>query len=186
MRLFETADFQVDYRARVEALLKELGVPAEIVAGRALPLQPEPESLELVEIGVNAREHYLVPAAAAAYRELRAAASSDGVVLTVVSAFRSLERQADIVRGKLASGLSFEAVFCASAPPGYSEHHTGRALDVTTPGARALEVEFEQTQAFEWLTRNAGRFGFTLSYPRGNSYGFIYEPWHWCFSRARD
>ena len=147
-------------------------------------MYPEAQTLELVEVGENAREHYLIPPAARAWRDLRAAALSDGIPLTVVSAFRTLERQADIVRGKLACGVSFETLFAASAPPGYSEHHTGRALDVTAPGARELEVEFERTPAFEWLARNARRFGFTLSFPRGNRYGFIYEPWHWCFRQA--
>jgi len=74
-----------------------------------------------------------------------------------------------------------EVIFCASAPPGYSEHHSGRALDVTTPGATPLQEEFEGTPAFAWLSKNAASFGFALSYPRGNRHGFMYEPWHWCY-----
>ncbi len=170
-----------EYCAKVESILKELGVPPEIIDGRSLPLQEEPESLELVEAGEDGREHYLAPAAARAWRALRAAASSDRIELHVVSAFRTLERQAEIVRAKRARGLSLETIFCASAPPGYSEHHTGRAVDVATPGAKALEEDFEHTPAFHWLASNAGAFGFTLSFPRGNRYGFVFEPWHWCF-----
>lgn len=113
---------------------------------------------------------------------MSAAALSDGVVIQIGSAFRSVDRQAEIVRAKLVEGLSLDAVLCVSAPPGYSEHHSGRAVDVTTnEGAAALELEFENTQAFRWLSKNAGRFGFVLSYPAGNPQGYDYEPWHWCF-----
>lgn len=70
---------------------------------------------------------------------------SDGVAVRIVSAFRSVDRQAEIVRDKLARGLSLEAILCVSAPPGYSEHHSGRAVDVTTEGMPPLEVEFEDS-----------------------------------------
>ena len=170
-----------EYCSKVEALLEELGVPADVIGARRLALQEEARELELIGVGDDGREHFLVPAAARAWREMRDAARADGIPLGVVSAFRTLERQADIVRGKVACGLSLETILAASAPPGYSEHHTGRAIDVTTSGVRPLEEEFENTPAFEWLERNAARFGFTLSFPRGNACGFIYEPWHWCF-----
>ncbi len=105
-----------------------------------------------------------------------------GVIIKIVSAFRSVDRQAEIIRAKLAEGLSLDAVLCVSAPPGYSEHHSGRAIDVTTDeGAAPLEPEFEKTRAFRWLSKNAGQFGFALSFPADNPYGYDYEPWHWCF-----
>jgi D-alanyl-D-alanine carboxypeptidase len=170
-----------EYLARVQSILDELRVPPQFCAGRALPVQHEARELELVEVGANGREYLLIPPAAAAWRELRSAAAAEGVTLNIVSAFRSVDRQAEIVREKLASGLSLEAIFSASAPPGYSEHHTGRAVDIGTPGVRALEAEFEDTPAFRWLAANAGKFGFVLSFPRDNPCGYVYEPWHWCF-----
>jgi len=128
------------------------------------------------------REYLLAPTAAAKWREMSAAALTDGVVIKIASAFRSVDRQAEIIRAKLAEGLSLDAVLCVSAPPGYSEHHSGRAIDVTTDeGVAPLEPEFERTRAFRWLSKNAGRFGFFLSYPAENPYGYDYEPWHWCF-----
>jgi D-alanyl-D-alanine carboxypeptidase len=168
-----------DYVARIDAILRELGVPPESVTARGLPLQVEAAELELVRAGDQALRHSLIPAAAQSWRDLHAAASDDGIVLTVVSAHRSLEKQAEIIRAKLARGVDLGRIFAASAPPGYSEHHTGRAIDVGTPGAVDLEEEFESTPAFEWLTAHAARFGFSMSYPRGNPHGFIYEPWHW-------
>ena len=111
---------------------------------------------------------------------LAAAALADGVILKIVSAFRSAERQAEIVRAKLERGLSLDAILEVSAPPGYSEHHTGRAIDITTDGVPALELEFERTAAFRWLSANAALFGYSLSYPKDNPHGYAYEPWHWC------
>ncbi len=171
-----------DYVVRVNACLRQLGISPQAIARRALPLTPLAGELLLVESGIEGREHCLVPDAARAYARLKSAAAADGIVLTVVSAFRDLEQQAEIVRSKLAAGRSLEDTFRASAPPGFSEHHTGRAVDVTTPGATALEEEFETTPAFRWLVESAAGFGFSLSYPRDNRHGFIYEPWHWFFS----
>jgi len=166
---------------RVESILDSLGISVETLAARSLVPFPEAAELVVAEVGEKGREHLLVPAAARAWGSLRQAALADGVGISIVSAFRSVERQAEIVRAKLARGQSIDEILRASAPPGYSEHHTGRAVDVTTDGVRPLELEFEHTAAFQWLERNAGRFGFHMSYPRQNRYGYMYEPWHWCF-----
>jgi D-alanyl-D-alanine carboxypeptidase len=167
---------------RIRSILASLAISTDLIAARSLVLHPEAQELVVAAIGDDGREHLLTPAAAAKWREMSAAALSDGVVIQIGSAFRSVDRQAEIIRAKLVEGLSLDAVLCVSAPPGYSEHHSGRAVDVTTnEGAAALELEFENTQAFRWLSKNAGRFGFVLSYPAGNPQGYDYEPWHWCF-----
>ena len=70
-------------------------------------------------------------------------------------------------------------ILSVNAAPGYSEHHTGRAIDIASPGSRPLTEEFEDSAAFRWLERNAAGYGFSMSYPRDNPGGFIYEPWHW-------
>ncbi|MEW8432737.1 MAG: M15 family metallopeptidase [Candidatus Thiodiazotropha sp.] len=71
------------------------------------------------------------------------------------------------------------------APPGCSEHHTGRAVDIGSGEVGPLEAEFELTPAFTWLHDHAHQFGFNLSFPQGNEFGYLYEPWHWCFSERR-
>jgi D-alanyl-D-alanine carboxypeptidase len=70
------------------------------------------------------------------------------------------------------------------ARPGFSEHHTGLALDIGDEEHPACDVElpFEETRAFKWLNENAGHLGFELSFPRGNSKGINYEPWHWRYA----
>jgi len=170
-----------EYRERVESVLASLAISPNAFAGRALTLCQEPEILVIAEIGPGGSEHLLVPAAADAWRAMRAAALADGMELRIVSAFRGLDRQAEIVRRKLARGLSLEEILAVSAPPGYSEHHTGRAVDVGMDGAAQLELGFGQTPAFRWLSENANSFSFFLSFPAGNPHGFVYEPWHWCF-----
>jgi D-alanyl-D-alanine carboxypeptidase len=170
-----------DYLSRVNQVLETLGISAALIAAKRLPLCPEAQELELAETDATGREYLLAPEAAQAWRELKQAAAQDGVALEIVSAFRSIERQIEIIRVKLERGMPMETILTLSAPPGYSEHHTGCAVDINTPGCEATEEPFELTEAFRWLTLHAARFGFTLSYPRGNDLGFIYEPWHWRF-----
>jgi zinc D-Ala-D-Ala carboxypeptidase len=173
-----------DCPERVRAILAALQIPLESIAARSLLFQPEAADLVVAEIGENGEEHLLVPRAASAWRAMKVSAFADGILISVVSAFRTIDRQAEIVRTKIGKGLSLESILCVSAPPGYSEHHSGRAIDVTTDGVRPLEQEFEHTGAFRWLSTNADRFGFVLSFPPNNRYGYAYEPWHWCFEPA--
>jgi D-alanyl-D-alanine carboxypeptidase len=167
---------------RIQAILAEFGISTDAIAARRLPLCAEPDALEVAEIGDDGREYRLTPPAAAAWRTMKRAAAAEGVVLNLISAFRSIDRQIEILREKLAEGQTVEEILSASAPPGYSEHHTGRAIDIDTDGAPPLEIEFEGTPAFAWLTTHAGRFGFVLSFPEGNPYGYQYEPWHWFYT----
>jgi zinc D-Ala-D-Ala carboxypeptidase len=179
--LDEPAEISVEYANRVRSLLDSLGISPQVITGRSLALCEEASDLVAAEIDGNGTEHRLVPAAATAWRAMKAAASSDGVTLQIVSAFRSVERQTEIIRRKLQAGISLPEILAVSAPPGFSEHHSGRAIDITTTGVRPLEQEFDGTAAFQWLSRSAGSFGFILSYPRNNQHGYLYEPWHWCY-----
>jgi D-alanyl-D-alanine carboxypeptidase len=165
--------------------LAALGISNELIVARGLRECGEATALEVAEVGADGRDHLLVPLAAEAWHCLKAAALVDGIDLFIVSAFRSIDRQAEIVRRKLETGASVEDILTVCAPPGFSEHHTGRAIDVSTPGCCALEVEFEQTAAFAWLSARAAEFGYYLSYPIGNNCGYQYEPWHWCFKDAQ-
>lgn len=162
-------------------LLASLGISDALLACKALPFHPDARDLALAETGHDGRQHQLIPEAASAWHAMKAAAHGEGIVLELVSAFRDVLEQAQIIRDKQARGMAMETILTLSAPPGYSEHHTGRALDINTPGCEAREEPFEDTDAFGWLTGNAGRFGFALSYPRGNPLGFTYEPWHWFY-----
>ncbi len=162
-----------------------LGIPADYGQDGGPPLFEE--ARELVDVGPNlvGRMQRLTPPAAENWGRMAAAAAADGITLLLVSGFRSIDYQADLIRNKLGNGQAIETILRVNAAPGYSEHHTGQAVDIATPGSRPLTEEFENTPAFDWLTREASRFGFSLSYPRGNPYGFIYEPWHWSIKDPR-
>jgi D-alanyl-D-alanine carboxypeptidase len=82
---------------------------------------------------------------------------------------------------KPSEGKSQQNEPTVSAPPGYSEHHTGYAIDIGDAAAPAtnLSPKFEQTKAFKWLNANAARFSFEMSFPKNNPQGVSYEPWHW-------
>ncbi|MEX0331456.1 MAG: D-alanyl-D-alanine carboxypeptidase family protein [Puniceicoccaceae bacterium] len=144
-----------------------------------LPEVPEEKNLVLVQ--ESQKEFWLYPRAAENWIKMQKTAREEGIVLKIISAYRSIERQEKIVEAKRKKGLSEEEIFRFSAPPGFSEHHSGRAIDITTDGVTPLEEEFEKTKAFKWLTQNASRFSFRMSYPRKNEYGLGYEPWHWVY-----
>lgn len=108
------------------------------------------------------------------------ALQQQGIELLLVSAFRSTEYQCSVIKQKLDEGRTIEDVLLVNAIPGYSEHHTGRAIDLHAGDCEPLNIDFEIQPAFQWLCRNAGKFDFQLSYPRDNPGGIDYEPWHWC------
>jgi zinc D-Ala-D-Ala carboxypeptidase len=165
----------------IPRFFEELGISENVPQIRGLTRYEEAISLKIAEVGDDGREHFLEPHTVRAWYLLKQAAHAEGESVFITSAFRSVSRQVEIIREKLEVGESIEQIITECAPPGYSEHHTGRAVDISAPGAPVLEIEFEFTSAYTWLCRNAKRFGFALSYPRGNSTGYQYEPWHWYF-----
>lgn len=170
-----------EYENRIQRELASLGITLELIAQKKLPFYLEAQELALGDTDADGREYLMTPATAVAWVGMKAAALQDNVILEVVSAFRSIDRQIEIIQNKLDRNMPIEQILTLSAPPGYSEHHTGCAIDINTPGCIATEEEFENTDAYRWLDEHAGRFGFSLSYPRDNTLGFIYEPWHWRF-----
>ncbi|RMD79876.1 MAG: D-alanyl-D-alanine carboxypeptidase family protein [Lentisphaerae bacterium] len=117
------------------------------------------------------------------------AAEEDGIRLMACSAYRSYEYQAQLVQAKRQRGESWGQIFKLVAPPGCSEHHTGRAVDFVCPetleAADPLTANFAGTSAYRWLCAHAGAYGFAESYPTGNRAGFLPEPWHWCWQSER-
>ncbi len=121
---------------------------------------------------------YLHAQAMPFFEEMVHDAKDDGVDLYVVSAFRSFNEQKSLKSAYTVTYGSGANTF--SADQGYSEHQLGTTVDFTTKGINGGLAGFDTTPAFEWLQENAHRYGFVLSYPKGNAY-YIYEPWHWRF-----
>ena len=163
----------------LEKIHRELGIPPDY--GIAPPRPRFREARELVDVGPNlvGRPQRLTPRAAERWISMQRAADAEGVALLLVSGYRSVEYQAALIRKKIEAGQTLEEILAVNAAPGFSQHHTGEAVDVATPGYRPLMEEFEDSPAFAWLTGRAVEFGFRMSYPPDNPEGFVYEPWHW-------
>jgi D-alanyl-D-alanine carboxypeptidase len=171
---------------RLEARLERLGIDSGAYAERtALGLVAEPAWLAFAGFDRFRRPLWLHVDAARAWQRLRDAALRDGIVLEAISGYRSHDYQLGIFERKLALGQEVQQILTVNAAPGYSEHHSGHALDIGTPGEPPAEPSFERTAAFDWLGRHAGAHGLARSYPRDNPHGIVYEPWHWRFDRQQ-
>src|SRR6478735_6742755 len=160
--------------------LHELGLDeARYADETGLELVAEPSTLAFAGLDRYQRPLWLRAEPAQAWRAMREAARADDVLLEAISGYRSHDYQLGIFRRKLARGQTVAEILRVNAAPGFSEHHGGLVLDISTPGEPAAEESFEATPAFEWLQARAGDFGFEMSYPRGNPHGIDYEPWHW-------
>ncbi|MCH8257689.1 MAG: D-alanyl-D-alanine carboxypeptidase family protein [Proteobacteria bacterium] len=157
----------------------ELGIHSELVDACKLPLYEE--TLNLVSAGVDIfdREQFVTAATLNCWQKMKAAAQQNGIDLAMISAFRSVDYQCQLIRDKLEKGQDIRDILKVNAIPGFSEHHTGRAIDLTTRDCKPLSEDFAKTLAFEWLTANAGNFHFAMSYPKDNIFDIDYEPWHW-------
>lgn len=117
---------------------------------------------------------YVTPETRDAVVAMAAAAREDQIALLIDSGFRSFGFQKRILEKLLAEGRPFLNAIRWTAPPGYSEHITGRAVDFVPSDA-----DFKDTPAYQWLRRHAADFCFVEAYPLGNAGGFDWEPWHW-------
>jgi len=166
-------------RIRIERVLAELGMtPAHPRLAR-LTAFDEATALVPTRCAASGVEHLLSPATSAAWSGLVRAAARDGIGLELISGFRSYAYQRDLIQKQQAAGRPLGDILQSVAPPGFSEHHTGEAVDIGCPGCDDLTASFADTAAFRWLAANAERLGWTMSYPAGNEFGYVYEPWHW-------
>ncbi|MEW8437723.1 MAG: M15 family metallopeptidase [Candidatus Thiodiazotropha taylori] len=172
-----------NYIERINLIHRDLGITENY--GREFGLMPQQEEFELVEIenDIYGRSQRLAPVAAKAWQAMKTQAANEGVILRVVSAFRGADRQKEIIENKIMAGQAISEILKACAAPGYSEHHTGRALDLTSTECKPLTEDFENKEAFIWLMENASFYSFSLTYPKGNKGGIFYEPWHWAYSQ---
>lgn len=147
--------------------------------------QADPKQMIIIAsygTGEFQRFELIHPEAGQALMKMIYAARDDGVWIIPVSAFRTIEQQKILFQDQVKRLGSEEAAAKVSAPAGYSEHHTGYAVDLADGFHKPdLTFEFEQTNAYQWLSLRAQEYGFELSFPPGNPQGISYEPWHWRF-----
>lgn len=167
----------------VAGLRQRPGADGRLLGHFAYPEAPA-SALVAIAPGLQLRAE-----AADALREMRNRAAAEGIDLAVLSAFRGMALQRQLffdVSAERNQSASTRAQ--VSAPPGYSEHSTGYAVDLgdgREPGAN-LSPRFETTQAYAWLVANAARFHYQLSFPRANRQGVSFEPWHWRYEGSTE
>ena len=168
-------------RAGLKQALQDAGitVSSDTLLGHK-PYEEAPSST-LVAVtadgGITLREP-----AAAAFAAMAQEAQNDDVYLLPLSGFRSVEQQQYLFFGiKEEQAQITRERATVSAPPGYSEHHTGYAIDIgdADKPETHLEQSFERTKAFRWLSENAARYSYELSFEKGESGPVSYEPWQW-------
>jgi D-alanyl-D-alanine carboxypeptidase len=161
-----------------------LDTPASpwVVINKARPLEPRdfvPADLVTVTGLPEGGDHRMIPEAAEALLALHAAADAEGAGFRISSAYRSYDRQADIYNSYVREwGTSKAETF--TARPGYSEHQTGRAVDIYTSAACKLEACFADTAAAQFVAAHAHEYGFIVRYPPDKQHitGYRHEPWH--------
>lgn len=108
--------------------------------------------------------------------------------LNIISGYRSPAYQLVVFFGNLVGNdWDFKKTIQRVTLPGWSEHGfpSKQALDFAPAKGIAKLENFYKTKEYRWLLKNASRFGFYLSYPRGNKRGMMFEPWHWHWERNR-
>jgi len=166
----------------LKSYYEELGIDSAYLSMNKLDVceQAQLHDLEVVDIDFAGRPFILTSETAVAWRQMRAAAVSDNIILNPASGFRSYLYQKNLIQNQLSNGRSLVDILTGNAIPGYSEHHTGRAIDICAD-SNISENEFYKTDTFAWMLENAARFNFRLSYPENNKCGMIFEPWHWLY-----
>lgn len=146
-----------------------------------------------VELETVQGKYKLDKKAASAAKELVAAAKEAGYNMQLCSAYRTVEKSAQLYQNKvndyLNAGYSEADAKTEAAkwvaPPGTSEHHTGLAMDLVSSDYwkdySDLEHGYENYDSFEWMFEHCAEYGFVLRYPKDKQEvtGITYEPWHY-------
>ena len=129
------------------------------------------------------RTQYLPKPVYVAFLKMKQSMKKDlETTINVVSGYRSPAYQAVLLFANLfRNKWNMRATLRRLTLPGCSEHGypPRQAVDIGPENKIKKSEDFDQTKEYKWLQKNAKKFGFSLSYPKGNKYGVIFEPWHW-------
>lgn len=153
---------------------KDYGLPSDYV----------PSDLEIPDIAFSFSGYHekklMREEAAKALEAMFQDAEEAGLSLLGVSGYRSFERQQAIYDRNVERDGRRQADLY-SARPGFSEHQSGLAMDISTPSIHnRLDETFAATPEGKWLADHASEYGFIIRYPKDKSEitGYAYEPWH--------
>jgi D-alanyl-D-alanine carboxypeptidase len=178
-RIKTAASASPDFMADLSACLEgDLHLRELVDKKHPLPPGYEPSDLVALTDGsyrVNRSGLTLRRAAAAALEEMAKAARADGVVLVASSTYRSYDYQTQVYNRNVQE-MGQAAADRESARPGHSQHQTGLVVDFGS-----IDDSFAATAAGRWMSANAPRFGWSLSFPDGYEEvtGYRWESWHY-------
>ena len=170
---------QLKNQGLIEATMNSINPNYLILVDKSHALDADFKPADLVnlalypEISRSRNGLYLERAAAKALAELSAAAKKEGVTLLISSAYRTYNYQ-KILFDDHVKRLGEEEASRQSAKPGTSQHQLGTAVDFGD-----ITNSFADTRASKWMEKNGGKFGWSLSYPKNLSSGYMWESWHW-------
>ncbi len=195
-------DFHSDIGMRERALIKKIlainpktyGIPATKIGVHRVPKN-------LVKIPPHRYEYrgesrviwtqYVTRPAYQAFQKMNAAMQREiGSGMRIASGYRSPAYQLHaFLRQWQLSGYRFLSAIRLVALPGYSEHCDSKhqAIDIlfesgipdNLDGYAQTVKLMTRSREYQWLLKNARRFGFALSYVPKNAKGIKFEPWHW-------
>ena len=124
---------------------------------------------------VNKAGLRLTPQAEDALARMGRMAKKDGVSLLVSSAYRSYEYQA-ILFDRYSKQYGVKEAQRFSARAGTTQHQLGTVIDFGS-----ISEEYAETKAGKWLHKNAGKYGWSLSFPKNYEHvtGYVWECWHY-------
>jgi D-alanyl-D-alanine carboxypeptidase len=154
-----------------------------VVVNKLRPLNPKtysPPDIVTVPVAHNNPAQMRKVAADALVAMFAAGKNAGAGSMQVQSSWRPYSTQVSVYNGWVAS-LGKQQADRQSARPGYSEHQTGLAVDISPVPLRcALAACFGTTSQGKWLAANAWKYGYLLRYPADKTKitGYEYEPWH--------
>lgn len=157
--------------------------PLYVNRWNGIPKNAVPEDLIEVHRGTKnyniGKSIFLCKKAADAYDKLAEAANSEGVFLKITYAYRNYDEQEKLVKESIRKKGEREALKLA-APAGFSEHHTGLAIDVSGAVNSKGKPITSNDKAYRWLNDNCYKYGFMIKNLKDKQHvtGTSYEPWH--------
>ncbi|MCM1984810.1 M15 family metallopeptidase [Lyngbya confervoides] len=135
--------------------------------------------------GPGQRDEYLRPEAAQAWFQMQRAARAAGIQLAIADSYRTEAEQARLFARQVQRRGNRVAAAQWSAPPGYSEHHTGYALDLAGSDISGLLHPVQDRAVWQWVQQHGPAYGWEISFQAGNPFGITPEPWHIRYLSAR-
>lgn len=151
-------------------------VPPPWSGNRQFPTSRQLDELRQIPVEFTYQESkiYILAQAYPALVRMLEQARLEGVIIEVESAYRSINYQTQIFMRMLEKGRTFDDIIRYVAPPGYSQHMLGTALDFFPSN-----WEFAESEQYLWLQENAKKFGFEETYSKNNRFLMPWEAWHW-------